>query len=503
MTRISKPDCSRGRWRDGLSSTTWGHLVKSLCLVVICVLICAAVASDSVAQTVTLEDTFSRPDSTDLGVTEVGSAPYVELNLFGGPQLDVADIFDSRLSLYGTAGFTERFGGLVSIDEDLDDLTMSADLRFESGLLFTEFEETGTSNFGGFRLRGGPLPGNNEASEGQVDVNFYPGGYMWIQEIQNGIPETLYSANPFNPAGSTGADFSMPGQLPTMIGGQPFDADGDGALEPNEPFNFSVSLVGDALDVSVNGSAFVSVNTAGTESVGFGSKPGFFKKFAGDVNLEQVNIGIDNVEITGQAYDPPPVPFALPELGDVVHALNTGNVTQSLQVVRGDLVSDGGMQAPFKIWNSVRVTEVEFDNFDGVRRNANGNLLGISFAGDVYSLSTTDAQATEPQVLSTQDNYVASGITDIAVNPANNTVALTGILNGGGVIFADYTPGNTAGSGGALSNFRETAVVGAVAAAVGVTWLDDDEAVIFNPDGELLAVDSTSLATTTLADLAR
>ncbi len=191
---------------------------------------------------------------------------------------------------------------------------------------------------------------------------------------------------------------------------------------------------------------------------------------------------------------------SLPQPGDIVFALNTGNGFTSLELLRGADLAGGGVSQP-DFWNQ-RAVDVVFDNIDGIQSNANGNLLGITFSGDVYNLSTTNASVATGQLISTAGNYTAGGITDIDVSPDNQTVALTSIF-GNLVIFADYSAGNTQGTGALLSNFRETgAVYDSVSAGAGVTWLDNQNALAFGANGELFTIDKDSTTKTVLSDLA-
>lgn len=189
----------------------------------------------------------------------------------------------------------------------------------------------------------------------------------------------------------------------------------------------------------------------------------------------------------------------LPNLGDIVHALSVGDLDNSITLVRGPAVAGGGAVEP-SYWQQ-RVTDVVLDNIDGKQSNANGNLLGVNFNGEVYSLSTTSTANGSGQLISTSTNYTAGGLTDIDVSPNNQAVAMAAIL-GGAVVFADYTSGDTRGSGASLSNFREAGVLfDPVAAGVGVAWLPDQEALVFGANGELFTIDADTLQKSVLADL--
>ena len=136
-------------------------------------------------------------------------------------------------------------------------LTISADISFDSGsynnntasiLAGTGANASLLTSTAGFILRAAPnidfnSPGN-ATQQGQVDASIGSNGDILIRELTSGNTlTTVYSKNPFTNAGN--AHKPVPGSLPPTINGQPFDVNQDGLLEPNETFNFSVSIVPD------------------------------------------------------------------------------------------------------------------------------------------------------------------------------------------------------------------------------------------------------------------
>ncbi|MDC0936774.1 PEP-CTERM sorting domain-containing protein [Pirellulales bacterium] len=257
--------------------------------------------------TITVEDTFTRADSTDLGVTEVGGFTYLEAGTVSG-LTDVADIFENELTVFGDEGLFGSGPGVVPIDVDLADITnIAADMRFE-GLL--DPSNPGSNNVGGYILRrNGATPGFGSPNEGQVEIVMFPGGGLFVREINNGSLNTLLQDNSFG--GSTDTNYSAPGQLPTTFNGLPFDSDGSGVLEEDEPFRFSASLIGSALDVQVNGQSVANLNVSRSVPFGPDSTPVLYKnRFTSAGGLDAANITFDNLVINGTEFiEPPPPPI--------------------------------------------------------------------------------------------------------------------------------------------------------------------------------------------------
>jgi len=227
----------------------------------------------NVSQAVTVAaDTFTRADTgsggaNDLGNTEVGDFAWGEFfiqNPFGDP--GVAEIINGELKV--TGGWSTAF-----IDVGLSDLTASADLHF-SGVGVGDPQ---TSYMVGFVLRVSdpevvPLF-NPEENQGivfafvlstggmMIGENRYPTSYQWY-----------YIDNPFNEGEVAFNGFGDPGSLPTTINGAPYDANGNGRLDDDEPFHFAAVLAGTNIDLQINGETIKSAtleNTSGFSANGF------------------------------------------------------------------------------------------------------------------------------------------------------------------------------------------------------------------------------------------
>src|SRR5688500_929578 len=109
---------------------------------------------------------------------------------------------------------------------------------------------------------------------------------------------------------------------------------------------------------------------------------------------------VDNVTVYSNFIPPeeppPPPPPRLPRPSDIVFVLSSANAANTLQLVRGPVAVDGGEFSPGPWSSTPFIDSVEFDNFGGIRQNANGNLLGVDFGsqtngGQIFSLATESA----------------------------------------------------------------------------------------------------------------
>jgi hypothetical protein len=169
-------------------------------------------------------------------------------------------------------------------------------------------------------------------------------------------------------------------------------------------------------------------------------------------------------------------------------------------------------------WNQIGIQRVAFDNLNGFRHNANGNLLGVDFGaavngstdpvaftttsttnttffrpGTIYSFGTRAASAANPQATSTplfvgsaaNTGDVDTRLGGLSVSPANNRVAFTA-FDSGKLVVMDYTAGNpSTAAGAALNNLRSVTIpgirVGAGSAAgrtSGTAWLDNNRVLV-------------------------
>ncbi|MDC0936772.1 hypothetical protein OAS39_10840, partial [Pirellulales bacterium] len=256
------------------------------------------------AAAIDVEDAFGRPDSTDLGVTDVGGFGYLEASTTssGG---DTADILGEELRLFGGEGVGSSGPGVALVDVDLVDLDISADVRFTypNGIL-----NTSSYNNGGFVLRrNGTTAGFGAGNESQIEISMQVGGGLFVREITGGSLNNLFFDNPFGLGGSTDNNYSAAGQLPTMVNGLPFDANGNGILEDNEPFRLGASLSGSSLSVTVNGSEIANLATSASAPSQTRSTAGFYKNRWTSGGTRDVMTPIfDNLLADGIGPPPPP-----------------------------------------------------------------------------------------------------------------------------------------------------------------------------------------------------
>lgn len=196
-------------------------------------------------------DTFTRADDTALGSTEVGSYPWSE-RFTNGSAADIAEISGGTL-LLSTSG-----SELAVLPVNLSNLTASATLRFTSD---PAPADTATTKSLGMVFRGSNMDlqfVSDAANVGLVTIQFTNSGGLLVGENGNaGLWH--YIDNPFNEAGLNYDNYGAAGVLPTTINGSPFDADGDGRLSSDEPFQIGAVLAGTSLDVTINGLTIKSV----------------------------------------------------------------------------------------------------------------------------------------------------------------------------------------------------------------------------------------------------
>ena len=117
-------------------------------MTIVAVSLTVSVVLPSAASAIGVEDTFSRPDSDDLGVTEVGGFEYLETGTVSSG--DVARIVDEQLEIFGVDGPGGTGPGIALVDVDFADLDISFDLRFGE---LDDPTSPGTNNSAGFFLR--------------------------------------------------------------------------------------------------------------------------------------------------------------------------------------------------------------------------------------------------------------------------------------------------------------------------------------------------------------
>jgi hypothetical protein len=250
--------------------------------------------SPAAAET-TITDTFSRPDSNDLGTVESHAYPWHEYNTLGVAFPEGAEISGGQMVLNG--GPTSNDDHIQAVlGAPVGDVNISFDMSFA----LDSASATGTLNSGGVML-GKPRINsavNDSGDEGQILVEFLPSGGVQIrQQIENSFYPAIYQNNPFLSGDQSGGyDFQYFGSsLPTTFNGQPFDVDGDGRLEADEPFNFTASLAGTVLDLAINGQSIVNVNVSPVAANTYASVIRNKKSYDG--NFTPASPHIDNVSV--------------------------------------------------------------------------------------------------------------------------------------------------------------------------------------------------------------
>jgi hypothetical protein len=207
----------------------------------------------------------------------------------------------------------------------------------------------------------------------------------------------------------------------------------------------------------------------------------------------------------------------LPQSGDVVVGLSLSDATMTTHLVRGPASMGGGVKETSPWQSTAWLQSMEFDNYNGVAHNVNGNLLGTDFGntsptgfgGQIYSLATTVDPAPAGQLVGNTrpapDNIGHDGsltftrIAGLSVAPNNTKIALAG-YDSGTVIVYDYTPGDTMGAGASLSGGRQAALTTLIpGSSQGTAWADNDTVLAFSSIGSLLEVDAATMAVTTVA----
>lgn len=219
-------------------------------------LLLAPLASVSEAAVVAA-DTFTRADSTTLGSTEVGSFAWNE-RLTTGASANVAEILSGEL-LFETGS-----SDLAIVNVGLTDLIVSADVHFVG-----DTTGSGTTKSIGMVFRGSNMDSHmtsDAGNQGLATIQFTNSGGLLIGENKAAGFAYGYNNNPFKPSLGDSQPYGNPGDLPATYNGLPFDADGDGRLQGDEPFQIGAVLSGTSLDVKINGltiQTFTLTNTGG------------------------------------------------------------------------------------------------------------------------------------------------------------------------------------------------------------------------------------------------
>lgn len=199
----------------------------------------------------------------------------------------------------------------------------------------------------------------------------------------------------------------------------------------------------------------------------------------------------------------------------LINAANNGG--NSVDIVRGQ---PNGTNVGLS-WTAAQafIQSTQFDNLDGIRHNPKGNLVGLTFGptatgGTLINLDTRFAAnpgtATE---FFTFANYntanpgaplTISRLGGLTLSPDNSRLAVIGSDTAGAYVF-DYTAGDSAGNGAAVANGRELLGQFRSGATQGAAWLDNDNLLVADGNGNLQRVTvptAGALSTQTVASFA-
>ncbi len=190
---------------------------------------------------------------------------------------------------------------------------------------------------------------------------------------------------------------------------------------------------------------------------------------------------------------------------DLIYGASIGDPADgSIEWARGSAIENGADIVDF-VWNQPFIQSVEFDNFNGISHNPQGNLLGVNFGpinggGSIYNLATCLA-GLEAQLIGNTEGLGGelelTNLGGLSVSPDNTKIAVNGYDNGTIIVF-DYDAGNCDASEAELSGARSVFVMGEFATQ-GTGWLDDNTVIGFTNDAELVRVDATTMAANVIA----
>ena len=227
-----------------------------------------------------IADDFNRPDGSAMGATSVGGYSWTERDAGSGVG-DTAGISGGQAHLHGPGGniatpaTTDNHAQAILLAPDATDtvslpnIDIRSDFRFHLGSTSLDT----TNNSGGYILRKGGA-GVAVASP-QVLVQMLPTGGIYLGEGTGSTINVLYANNPFVPGNQSVAqlaDFQGPGSLPTSFNGLPFDVNGNGRLEADEPFELRAVLNNRQLHVFINGRPVAAGRTSVTDGTAAGTQ---------------------------------------------------------------------------------------------------------------------------------------------------------------------------------------------------------------------------------------
>lgn len=195
------------------------------------------------------------------------------------------------------------------------------------------------------------------------------------------------------------------------------------------------------------------------------------------------------------------------DVGAVAFGASAGNPLDTMRLYNGNAVPNGGTEVNI-LGGAAFAQSAEFDNLNGVRHNPQGNLLALNFGSSPNGPGTLIAYKAQPScaddggatIFTFESPSVITGptrVVGLSVSPDNTKLAVFGvstlrlyILNYDGTVDPATATLNT-----------EIDLSGVFAAgpSVGTAFLDNDNVLLLDPDGNLLKIEISTSDVTTLA----
>ena len=191
-----------------------------------------------------------------------------------------------------------------------------------------------------------------------------------------------------------------------------------------------------------------------------------------------------------------PLPASAWAKNDIALGTSVSQADRTIKQVKADLgVKDSGNVTTLA-YGQTFIQSVEFDNYNGIRHNATGNLLGVNFgtAAAGGSLSTFATRGIMPGQATPAAsaplftfNIASTGeatntrVGGLSVSPVNNRIGLSTGDVAGKAIVMDYTAAPGTAVGAAVSNYRSIAIPGLVGTNI-TSWQDNSNLLVIGND---------------------
>lgn len=170
------------------------------------------------------------------------------------------------------------------------------------------------------------------------------------------------------------------------------------------------------------------------------------------------------------------------QVGDLAFGLSRSTATETAQRVTACGLNGGWSQVTF-------LQSMEFDNLDGVRHSACGNLLSLNFGttaggGSLYTLATNGTEnATLVYAFDPASETGVTRVGGLSVSPNNSRIALMS-YDYGNLIIMDYAAGNGDGTGASVSAPLTVTFVGSSASTQGTAWYNNNKVLAYVVDAD-------------------